>query len=112
MLSDTQQRLTAWGHWVRAGGVDLGIKGVNLAVGSSVAMPICPDDDALAVDNAIARLKRRDPVMGRVLTLAYLNQFSLARIARESGEGSRERVRYLLGGAEAWIDAVLHGMQS
>lgn len=109
MLSDTQQRLTAWGHWVRAGGVDLGIKGVNLAVGSSVAMPVCPDEDALQVDNAIARLKRRDPVMGRVLVMAYLSQLSLTKIAKHSGLGSRERCRYLLGGAEAWVDAVLHG---
>ncbi|NWO05807.1 MAG: hypothetical protein HLX50_08970 [Alteromonadaceae bacterium] len=107
MLSDTQDRLTAWGHWVRAGGVDLGVKGVNLAVGSSVAMPVCPDDDAMSVDRAIARLKQRDRLMGQILTMAYLGQYSLARIARESGVGSREKARYLLGSAEAWIDCAL-----
>ncbi|MBB5321175.1 antiterminator Q family protein [Marinobacter oulmenensis] len=107
MLSDTQQRLSAWGHWVRAGGLDLGVKGVNLAVGSSVAMPVCPDDEALSVDRAIAQLKRRDHMMGQIVTMAYLSQFSLARIARESGVGSRERARYLLGAGEAWIDAAL-----
>lgn len=107
MLSDTQQRLTAWGHWVRSGGVALGCQGVQLAVGSSVAMPVCSDDDAMGVDRAVARLKKRDRDMGRVVVMAYLSQYSLARIARESGMGSRERARYLLGGAEAWIDAVL-----
>jgi|SRR5690554_5486 len=108
MLSDTQQRLTAWGHWVRSGGgVDLGCYGVKLAVGSSVPMPVCSDDDAEAVDRAVARLKKRDQVMGRIVVMAYLGQMSLARIARESGVGSRERARYLLGSAEAWIDCAL-----
>ncbi len=107
MLSDTQNRLAAWGHWVRSGGVDLGVKGVNLAVGSSVAMPVCPDDDAMDVDRAVARLKQRDRMMGRIVTMAYLGQYSQARIARESGVGSRERVRYLLGAGEAWIDCAL-----
>lgn len=107
MLSDTQQRLTAWGHWVRSGGVDLGCKGVQLAVGGSVAMPICPDDDAMDVDRAIARLKKRDRDIGRIVVMAYLSQYSLARIARESGLGSRERARYLLGSGEAWIDCAL-----
>ena len=107
MLSETQQRLDAWGHWVRSGGVNLGVKGVNLAVGSSVAMPVCPDDDAMDVDRAVARLKRRDRLLGQILTMAYLRQYSLSRIARESGVGSRERARYLLGSAEAWIDCAL-----
>lgn len=107
MLTDTQERLTAWGHWVRSGGVDLGYYGVRLVVGSSVPMPICPDEDAMDVDRAVARLKQRDQVMGRILVMAYLRQYSLARIARESGVGSRERARYLLGAAEAWIDATL-----
>lgn len=107
MLSDTQQRLTAWGHWVRCGGVDLGCRGVQLVAGSSVPMPVCPDDDAMGVDRAVARLKKRDQVMGRILVMAYLSQYSLTRIARESGVGSRERVRYLLGAAEAWVDATL-----
>lgn len=107
MLADTQRRLQAWGHWVRAGGVALGYRGVNLAVGSSVALPVCPDEEAMAVDRAVARLKRRDPDMGRVLVMAYLRGYSLSRIAREAGVGSRERARYLLGAAEAWIDASL-----
>jgi len=107
MLSDTQNRLVAWGHWVRAGGVDLGCKGVKLAVGGSVAMPVCADDDAMSVDRAVARLKQRDRDMGRVVVMAYLSQYSLARIAREAGVGSRERARYLLGAGEAWIDCAL-----
>lgn len=108
MLSDTQQRLEAWGHWVRAGsGVAMGMKGVNLAVGTSVAMPVCSDDDALSVDRAIARLKHRDPTMGRVVTMAYLGRCSLTRIAGEAGLGSRERARYLLGAGEAWVDCAI-----
>lgn len=108
MLGDTQQRLTAWGHWVRSGGVDLGCQGVRMVAGSSVPMPICADDDAMDVDRAVARLKHRDQVMGRILVMAYLRQYSLAQIARESGVGSRERARYLLGAAEAWVDSALH----
>lgn len=107
MLTDTQDRLRAWGHWVRSGGVQLGYQGVQMAAGSSVPMPVCADDDAMGVDQAVARLKQRDQVMGRILIMAYLSQYSMARIARESGVGSRERVRYLLGAAEAWVDAKL-----
>lgn len=107
MLSETQQRLDAWGHWVRAGGVKLGYQGVKLAVGGTVSMPVCSDEQAVEVDRAVARLKRRDSDMGQVLVMAYLGQYSLTRIARESGLGSREKARYLLGSAEAWVDAVL-----
>ena len=107
MLVDTQQRLDAWGHWVRAGGVALGCKAVDLGVGGTVSLPMCSDDAALQVDSAVARLKKRDPEMGRVLVMAYLSQLSLTKIAKHSGLGSRERCRYLLGAAEAWIDACM-----
>lgn len=107
MLADTQQRLREWGQWVRSGGIDNGYNRVQLVAGGSVRSALCNDEDALQVDQAVARLKRRDRLMGRVLVMAYLGQYSREQIAREAGAGSREKVRYLLGGAEAWIDCAL-----
>ncbi|MCK7547176.1 antiterminator Q family protein [Marinobacter koreensis] len=109
MLSDTQQRLTEWARWVRTSdsGLRMGYNRVNLMPAGSVAMPVCTDEEALAVDRAIARLRRRDKDMADILVMVYSYGFSMARVARESGVGSRERVRYLLGGAEAWIDCAL-----
>lgn len=109
MLGDTQQRLTAWAHWVRSSdsGLRLGFSKVGLVAAGSVAMPECSDEEALAVDRAVARLLQRDPVMGEVLVMAYQYGFSLTRIARDAGIGSREKARYLLGAGEAWVDARL-----
>ena len=69
------------------------------------AMPVAEIIDA--IDRAIARLGRRDKDMADILVMVYSYGFSMARVARESGVGSRERVRYLLGSAEAWIDCAL-----
>lgn len=109
MLGDTQQRLTAWAHWVRSSdsGLRMGYSQVTLVAAGTVSMPVCSDEDALAVDRAVARLSQRDRVMGEILVMAYQYGFSLARIAREAGVGSREKVRYLLGAGEAWIDCAL-----
>jgi|TARA_Y100001956_G_C3988315_1_gene128128 hypothetical protein len=109
MLSDTQQRLTEWARWVKTSdsGLRMGYNRVSLVPAGSVAMPVCSDEQALMVDRAIARLRQRDQNMAEVLVMAYSCGFSLTRIAREAGIGSRERARYLLGAAEAWIDACI-----
>ena len=109
MLSDTQQRLTEWARWVQTSdsGLRMGYNRVSLVPAGSVAMPVCSDEQALMVDRAIARLRQRDQDMAEVLVMAYSYGFSLTRIAREAGIGSRERARYLLGAAESWIDCAL-----
>src|SRR5690554_7813476 len=109
MLSDTQRRLTQWARWAQTSdsGLRMGYNRVSLVPAGSVAMPVCSDEQALMVDRAIARLRQRDQSMAEVLVMAYSYGFSLTRIAREAGVGSRERARYLLGAAEAWIDACI-----
>jgi hypothetical protein len=108
MLEDTREKLEEWARWVRAGGYSIGYQGVNLGLGSTVSTPMITDDDAMAIDSAVARLKHREPILASVLMLYYVRKWSHAVISRELGNGeSREKVRQYLNSAEAWIDGVL-----
>lgn len=108
MLTETAERLEQWGRWVRNGGYQSGYTSVNMGLGSTVATPHITDEEALAVDCAVARLKQREPILGLVITCYYVRRWSHAVIAREIGQpASREKIRRLLGSGEAWIDAVI-----
>ena len=108
MLTETPERLMEWGRWVRSGGCDSGYSRVNMALGSTISTPHITDEEALVVDAAVARLKRREPRLGLVLMCYYVRGWSLTIIARELGEkASREKIRGMLNVAEAWIDAVI-----
>lgn len=104
MLDDTKQRLQDWGQWVRGGGVNLGYAGVKLVAPSKGCT--VPDDEALAVDRAVASLKAREPGMGRVLVNYYVRRWDYSMIGLDV-HMSREKVRVLLRSAEAWVDGQL-----
>jgi len=104
MLEDTKNRLQDWGEWVRSGGPSLGYSAVKLA--ASCGGCTVPDDEALVVDRAVARLKRREPVLGRVLVNYYVRRWDYTMIGMEV-KMSREKARVLLRSAEAWVDGRL-----
>tara|TARA_Y100001951_G_scaffold90300_1_gene83340 strand:+ start:136 stop:471 length:336 start_codon:yes stop_codon:yes gene_type:complete len=104
MLDDTKNRLQEWGEWVRSGGPSLGYSAVKLAAGSGGCT--VPDDEALAVDRAVASLKHREPCMGKVLVNYYVRRWDYSMIGLDV-HMSREKVRVLLRSGEAWVDGTL-----
>ncbi len=103
--TDTEARLQEWGRWVRAGGVSLGASRV-FEQGSTVPTPMIADDEALLIDRAVARLKRRDRFVGEVICLYYIEGGTEAAVGRRL-----RRSRTTIAGARkagiAWIDGVL-----
>ena len=104
MLDETRRRLQDWGVWVRSGGVNSGYAAVQLAAG--VGGCTVPDDEALAVDQAVASLKKREPDLGKVVLDYYVRRWDYSMIGLEV-KMSREKVRVLLRSAEAWVDGRL-----
>ncbi len=104
MLDETRRRLQDWGVWVRSGGVNSGYAAVQLAAG--VGGCTVPDDEALAVDQAVASLKKREPDLGKVVLAYYVRRWDYSMIGLEV-KMSREKVRVLLRSAEAWVDGRL-----
>lgn len=106
MLDETRQRLQAWGMWVRSGGFSSGYAAVSLATDSGGGCNV-PDDEAMAVDGAVASLKAREPQLGKVVLAYYVRRWDYSMIGIEV-KMSREKVRILLRSAEAWVDGRLH----
>jgi alkylhydroperoxidase family enzyme len=107
MLDDTRQRLMDWGTWVRTGGVSSGYAAVNLVASSNCCSGYeVADDEALKVDRAVARLKLREPQLGKVVLAYYVRRWDYSMIGLDVKLG-REKVRVLLRSAEAWIDGAM-----
>lgn len=100
MLEDTKIRLQDWGKWVRSGGIASGYAAVKLVAGGGGCT--VPDDEALAVDRAVAKLKQTEPDMGRALVNYYVRGWDFSMMGAELGI-SREKARVMLRSSEAWI---------
>lgn len=104
MLDETRRRLQDWGVWQRNGGVSLGYAAVRLTAG--VGGCTVPDEQAMAVDKAVAELNSKEPPLGRVIVYYYVRRWDYSMIGLEV-KMSREKVRVLLRSAEAWVDGRL-----
>lgn len=67
---------------------------------------IISDDDALEIDQAIARLRKRDAEMGRATALFYWLGGNMSLTARVLGI-HRKRVDVLIAAGTAWIDCAI-----
>jgi hypothetical protein len=106
-IGDTRSRLVEWGRWVRAGGAGLGYgRGLILPLGATVRSPMITDDEAVLIDAAVARLRRRDYEMGACIVMYYPGQKTDQRIG-EMLRLSRSKVQQLRYAAESWIDGAL-----
>lgn len=105
MLDDTKSRLQEWGKWVRSGGENLGYSSVKLM--AHTGSTVVADDQALAVDRAVASLKKREPQMGKALINYYVRGWDYSMMGVEIGVG-REKARLILRSAEAWVAGRLY----
>lgn len=64
------------------------------------------DDEAMAIDLALARLKSRDAEMGRATMLYYWLGQNVSMVSRVLGI-QRKRANLLVASGTAWIDAAL-----
>ncbi|WP_062359559.1 antiterminator Q family protein [Vreelandella aquamarina] len=105
--------LSNWGKWIRQG------KGVPRCTTQMecILRDVEPcaekdpmritDDDALMIDSIIARLLKRDPEMGGVLSEYYSSHDQSMRAISRMFDMPRTRVERLLASGEAWVDGVL-----
>lgn len=115
-LGDTEYLLEQWGWWRMDG---QGIPGhvSQMATLMSLANPVkaakayrITDEVAAMVDQALARLIRRDQQMGDFVWYYFGAKWPANRIGRENEMSERE-VRQLIKSGVAWIDASLEGMR-
>jgi hypothetical protein len=77
----------------------------------STASYAITDDQALAVDSAMAKLTRRNEQMGLFLWFYFGAKWTMVRIG-ESGKMSERSAREVIKSGVGWIDGVLHGMSN
>lgn len=109
-LEDTQFLLEQWGKWVLSGGVaSIGypcIQPFRQLLGSSVKSLSITDEQALRIDATLAKLKKRDYEMGRVVITYYLSGTPVTKLA-DLLDMPLAKTRTLLQSGIAWIDAAL-----
>lgn len=112
-LGDTEYLLEQWGWW-RSDGMGMPIyTSPTLALmrqamtqGTSSKSYCITDDWALLMDNAVARLSRRDQQMGDIIWLYYGVKWPMMRVGKHYGI-SEGKARELARGGVAWIDCAI-----
>ncbi|WP_434569179.1 antiterminator Q family protein [Pseudomonas sp. Z3-8] len=119
-LGDTEHLLEQWGWWRMDGmGVPRYVSPQLALMRDNVQMPsvssyLITDDEALAVDSAMAKLTQRNAQMGLFLWLYFGAKWTMVRIGESAGGGaagiSERSTREIIKSGVGWIDGVLHGM--
>ncbi len=109
-MRDIQLVLERWGVWAKDNsGIDYspiaaGFKG--LLPYTSSPRPSCCDDDGLAIDGCVSRLKRYRPDEWNLLIRHYVYHQSKRAIARQQKKDERA-IRISLQMAEGFVDGCL-----
>jgi len=115
-MGDTEYLLEQWGWW-RMDGVGLPsyisptfalMRQVMPQTASSNSYCIT-DDRAIVIDNAVARLARRDLQMGDIIWLYFGAKWPMARVGKHYGI-SEGKARELARAGTAWIDCAVGGI--
>lgn len=109
---DTRWLLEQWARWARRD-PDLlrlrysGIQPFTRQVTrSSLRAPVITDEEAMAVDAALAALGQRDKEAATATALYYSSSSNLSQVARMLGV-NRNRADVLVSTGTAWIDACI-----
>lgn len=109
-IQDTQELLTEWARWVLSYGYGFlgypSVQSFRRLAGSSVRSALITDEEASKVDSLVAKLKQRDPEMGKAVISYYLSGCNRAFVARVHGWPA-QRTRVLIDAGTAWLDAAL-----
>lgn len=114
-LGDTEYLLEQWGWWRMDGmGIPRYVSPLLALMRDKVQMAspssyVITDDQALAVDSAMAKLTQRNEQMGLFLWLYFGAKWTMVRIGESAGISERS-TRELIRSGVGWVDGVLHGM--
>lgn len=114
-LGDTEYLLEQWGWWRMDGmGIPRYVSPLLALMRDKVQMAspsgyVITDDQALAVDSAMAKLTQRNERMGLFLWLYFGAKWTMVRIGESAGISERSTREAIKSGV-GWIDGVLHGM--
>ncbi|MBT2339517.1 MULTISPECIES: antiterminator Q family protein [Pseudomonas] len=115
-LGDTEYLLEQWGWWRMSGmGVPryisplLALMRDNVQMSSNSTSYVITDDQALAVDSAVAKLTQRNGQIGLFLWLYFGAKWTMVRVGESAGMSERS-ARELIKSGVGWIDGILHGM--
>ncbi|GAB7533661.1 hypothetical protein PS3A_60770 [Pseudomonas sp. 3A(2025)] len=116
-MGDTEWLLEQWGWW-RMDGVGLpryisplyALIRDNTPSQGGIKAYTLSDDLALVIDQAVARLSKRDQQMGDFVWLYFGAKYPALRIGKEAGLGEA-KARELIKAGVAWIDAALENLR-
>ena len=116
-LGDTEYLLEQWGWWRMDGmGIPHYVSSMQVLMRDHVAQPAmcksyCINDElAGVIDSAVARLTRRDQLMGDFIWLYFGAKWPMLRLGRHYGI-SEGKARELVRAGVAWIDCVLETLR-
>lgn len=107
-LGDTEWLLEQWGSWRMDG---MGVpRYVSPSYASAATAGPCEytltDDMALVIDGAVARLTKRDQVMGDFVWLYYAAKRPAHWVGTAAGVSERKAFEIIKAGV-AWVDSAL-----
>lgn len=110
-ITATEYLLEQWGFWYRSGAGVPRYTSPSLAlmrdnVGSTVPTALITNEEAERVDQALARLLKRDRQMGDSVWLFYGEKRTCHGIGRKLGIGKSKAAELIKSGV-AWIDGAL-----
>lgn len=114
-LGDTEYLLEQWGWWRMDGmGVPRYVSPLLALMRDNVQMAspcsyVITDDQALAVDSAVAKLTQRNAQMGLFLWLYFGAKWTMVRVGESAGISERS-AREIIKAGVGFIDGYLHGM--
>ncbi|MDC9607115.1 antiterminator Q family protein [Xenorhabdus griffiniae] len=110
-MRDMRIILSQWGSWASDGNSDVdwssiaaGFKGLVPSTRKSHAQ--CCDDDGIAIDAAVLRLKKHNPYSYQLIVLHYIKALPLRVMGNKLGISHNE-VAKRLQAAEGFIEGVL-----
>lgn len=114
-IASTEYLLEQWGFWYRSGAGVPRYTSPSLAlvrdnVGSTVPSAIITNEDAERVDQAVARLIKRDREMGDCVWLHYGEKRTYHGIAKRLKIGKSKAAELVRSGV-AWIDGALDSQE-
>lgn len=116
-LGDTEYLLEQWGWWRMDGVGASGYISPSFALmrlvvpHAAISTSYCITDDwALAVDEAVSKLSRRDQQMGDIIWLYFGAKWPMTRVGKHYGI-SEGKARELTRSGAAWIDCALSAMR-
>ncbi|MDT9633191.1 antitermination protein Q [Pseudomonas sp. JV449] len=116
-LGDTEYLLEQWGWWRTDGMGVPGYVSPTLALMRQAMTQVsssknyCITDDwAIAIDNAVARLHRRDQQMGDIIWLYYGAKWPMTRVGKHYGI-SEGKTRELARAGTAWVDCAISALR-